>query len=313
MSTLLLTHEDCLKHVTPPGHPEQVARLKSVNAALSAPQFDNLIRRDAEAAGNEHILRCHPQRYIDKVEAAVPAEGWTALDGDTHVMSGSVRCARLAVGAAIQGVDAVLAGEVANVFCGTRPPGHHAERETAMGFCLFGTPAIAAKYALDVKGLSRVAVVDFDVHHGNGTQDLLWDEDRILFVSTHQMPLYPGSGSPNERGAHGQIVNLPCRPGTDGATYRPMFEREVLPAVADFDPELIIVSAGFDAHADDPLAQMMLLAEDFGWITDRLCDLAGEVCGGKLVSTLEGGYDLAALGESTAEHVAALMRAAEKG
>ncbi|MFV0245477.1 MAG: histone deacetylase family protein [Qingshengfaniella sp.] len=312
MSTLLISHDDGLNHVTPPGHPEQVARLTAVMAALSDPGFDALIRQPAHEASDADLLRCHPQRYLDKVQAAVPAEGWHALDGDTHVMSGSVRAAKLAVGAAIQGVDAVLDGAARNAFCATRPPGHHAERETAMGFCIYGTIAIAAKYALDVRGLSRVAVIDFDVHHGNGTQDLLWDEERAFFASTHQMPLYPGSGAPGERGAHRQILNLPFRPGTDGAIYCPAFERTLLPAVDAFRPELILVSAGFDAHRDDPLAQMELTAQDFGWITDRICELADRHCGGKLVSTLEGGYDLQALGESAAEHVAALMQAADK-
>lgn len=297
-------HPDCDTHVTPPGHPEQVARLEAVEAALAG--FD-LLRKAAPLGEEAHILRCHPQRYIDKLRAAIPAKGWAALDGDTHVTTGSLDAALRGVGGNVRAVDMVLAGEVQNAFAACRPPGHHAERETAMGFCLFGNVAIAAKHALEHHGLSRVAVVDFDVHHGNGTQDLLWDEERALFCSTHQMPLYPGSGAASEQGAFGQILNSPLDPGSGGQAMRAVYDGCVFPAVRAFQPELILISAGFDAHTADPLAGLNWRTEDFAWLTRRICDLADEICEGRVVSTLEGGYDLNALGEAAAAHVTALM------
>ncbi|MFA5539446.1 MAG: histone deacetylase family protein [Gemmobacter sp.] len=307
MATAWFHHPDCEAHVTPPGHPERAARLEAVTAALGGPEFAALDRREAPLAAEAEVLRCHPAEYLDRVKAAVPEAGFRALDADTHLSPGSLRAALRAVGAAGAAVDLVLRGGAANAFAGCRPPGHHAERETAMGFCLFGNVAIAAKRALDHHGLSRVAVVDFDVHHGNGTQDLLWDEDRVLFVSSHQMPLYPGSGAAHERGAHGQIVNLPLAEGSGGAKMREVYEGVAIPRIADFAPELILISAGFDAHADDPLAGLMWREADFGWLTGRLCDLADDHCGGRVVSVLEGGYDLAALGGSVAAHVKVLM------
>ena len=307
MSTALYTHDDCLGHVTPPGHPERPARLESALAALAGPRFSALDRRAAPLAERGDLLRGHPESYVAEIEASIPAQGARALDADTHVMSGSWAAALRAVGAAGAAVDAVLDGEAANAFCATRPPGHHAETETAMGFCLFGTVGLAAKRALELHGLARVAVLDFDVHHGNGTQDLLWDEARTLFVSSHQMPLWPGTGDVHETGAHGNVINVPLAPGTGGAGFRREWEGRVLPAVAEFAPELILVSAGFDAHADDPLAQLQLRAEDFAWVTERICDLADESADGRVVSTLEGGYDLDALAESVAAHVGVLM------
>ncbi|MCX7646386.1 MAG: histone deacetylase family protein [Rhodobacteraceae bacterium] len=307
MTTALLTHPDCLGHVTPPGHPERVGRLEAILGALEAPAFDALMRIEAPLAPEAEVLRCHPQAYLERLRAAVPAEGWVSLDADTHLSPGSLRAALRGVGAVTRAVDMVLAGEAANAFCATRPPGHHAETATAMGFCLFGNVAIAAKRALDHHGLARVAVVDFDVHHGNGTQDLLWHERRALFVSTHQMPLYPGTGDRHETGAHGNVLNVPLPPGTDGARFRAAVEAMVLPALDDFAPELILVSAGFDAHRADPLAQMALVEDDFAWITGRLCDLAEAHAGGRVVSTLEGGYDLPALAASVAAHVGVLM------
>ncbi len=307
MTTALFTHPDCLGHVTPPGHPEQVARLQAVDKALQAPSFSELLRLEAPLGDEADILRCHPQPYIDKVKAAIPAEGWVSLDADTHVSPGSLNAALRGVGAVCQAVDLVMAGEVANAFCATRPPGHHAERETAMGFCLFGNVAIAAKRALDHHGLARVAVVDFDVHHGNGTQDLLWDEKRALFASTHQMPLYPGTGDRHETGAHNNILNVPLPPGAGSDAFRQAMEAMVLPALEDFAPEMILISAGFDAHEADPLAQMRLTEDDFAWVTDRICDVADTCTNGRVVSTLEGGYDLPSLAASVAVHVAKLM------
>ena len=308
MTTALYMHEDCNAHVTPPGHPERVERLEAVAAALSQDRFDDLQRREAPLATRAEMLRCHPESYVAKIEAAIPAEGSRALDADTHVSPGSWKAALRAVGAAGAAVDAVISGDVSNAFCATRPPGHHAETEKPMGFCLFGNAAITAKRALDHHGLTRVAVVDFDVHHGNGTQNLLWSEARTLFVGSHQMPLWPGSGDSAETGAYGNVMNLPLRPGTAGTGFRKIWETHGLPALDAFAPELVVVSAGFDAHEDDPLAQLALREADFAWITEALCDLADTHAGGRVVSILEGGYDLKALAASTAAHVEVLMR-----
>lgn len=304
MTTAVYHHGAFRGHVTPPGHPEQVARLTAVHAGL-----DGLGLRWVEAplADDADILRCHPARYLNRVRDAAPSEGLAQLDGDTYLSPGSVEAALRAVGGACAAVDAVLTGQVANAFLAARPPGHHAERETAMGFCVFGTVAIAAKRALDHHGLSRVAIVDFDVHHGNGTQDLIWDEARCFFASSHQMPLYPGSGAATETGAHGQIVNVPLREGSGGGVMRAAYEARVFPALVAWQPELILISAGFDAHADDPLAGLEWQATDFAWLTGRICDVANAVCQGRVVSCLEGGYDLPALTLSVAAHVAVLQ------
>lgn len=308
--TLLLTHPDADLHMTPPGHPEQVGRLVAVRHALAAL---DLARETPEEAGEEALLRCHPRAHLDRLEAAAPTEGWVALDADTHLSAGSLRAARLAVGAALRAVDAVVAGEHRSAFVAMRPPGHHAEAEVPMGFCLFGTIAVAAKHALDHHGLSRVAVVDFDVHHGNGTQALLWDEPRALFVSTHQFPLWPGTGDASETGAYGNVLNVPLRPGSDGRAFRRAMTDRVLPRLDAFAPELVLVSAGFDAHRADPLAQLEWEVEDFVWATERLCDLADAHAGGRVVSCLEGGYDLHALAASVAAHVDVLRRRGHDG
>ncbi|SEP99301.1 histone deacetylase family protein [Thalassovita taeanensis] len=310
MATALYSHDDCLAHVTPPGHPEQVARLEHIATALAGPAFDALDRRQAPLAGDDPILLCHPRDYLDRIIAAEPATGTVALDADTHMSPGSVQAARRAVGGVIAAVDAVMTGEVSNAFVACRPPGHHAERATQMGFCLFGNIAIAAKHAMQAHGLTRVAIVDFDVHHGNGTQDLLWDEPRALFISSHQSPLWPGTGAESDRGAHDNIVNIPLPPDSGSATMRQAYEGRVFPMLDAFEPQLILISAGFDAHQDDPLAQLRWRTEDFTWLTQRLCDLATTHCGGRVVSTLEGGYDLTALAASAAAHVTVLM---EKG
>lgn len=306
MTTLWYEHADCLNHVTPAGHPEQVARLEYVERQLADLPLE---RRAAPKCDDADILLCHPQSYLDKVTAAIPAEGHLSLDADTHISPGSLAAARRAVGANVAAVDAVLAGEVANAFVGCRPPGHHAERETAMGFCMFGNVAIAARHAIERHGLSRVAIVDFDVHHGNGTQDLLWDEDKVRFVSSHQMPLYPGTGAAQERGAHGQITNLPLETNSDGASMRARYSRDIFPMLDGYAPELVLISAGFDAHRADPLANLNWDEEDFVWITRELCDLAQKHCQGRVVSTLEGGYDLDALGASVRAHVEVLLEA----
>lgn len=307
METAIYTHEDCLGHVTPAGHPERVDRLEAVERGLEGLMLD---RRKAPLGANADVLRCHPARYLAKVRAAVPEAGFAPMDGDTYLSPGTLNAALRAVGGACAAVDAVIAGDASNAFVGARPPGHHAERETAMGFCLFGTVAIAAKRALDHHGLSRVAVVDFDVHHGNGTQDLLWDEARCLFVSSHQMPLYPGTGAVDERGAYGQIVNIPLGEGSGGSAMRKLYEKVVFPTLMDFAPELILVSAGFDAHTDDPLGGLNWSTDDFAWLTGRICDVAEARAQGRVVSTLEGGYDLDALKDCVAAHVGVL---AERG
>jgi acetoin utilization deacetylase AcuC-like enzyme len=303
--TLLFTHDAFAGHVNPPGHAERVERLAAVAAGLAGLSLD---RREAPQGACADILRCHPEPYVRTLEAAAPDSGWVQADPDTFLSPGTWEAARRAVGGACAAVDAVLAGEAANAFVAPRPPGHHAERQTAMGFCLLGTVAIAAMRALDSHGLSRVAIVDFDVHHGNGTQDLLWDEARALFVSSHQMPLYPGTGAPAETGAHGNVLNVPLRGGSGGAAMRAAYQSQVFPRLDAWKPELILISAGFDAHADDPLAGLEWQAADFAWLTEALCDLADIHAGGRVVSVLEGGYDLSALAQSVAAHVGVLGR-----
>ena len=307
MTTALITHADCLTHVTPTGHPERVARLEHVLHALEPL---DLRRVTAPLAAEDDLLRIHPAGYVADIRDARPDEGFAQIDGDTFLSPGSVDAAFRAAGAVVRAVDMVLGGEAQNAFCAIRPPGHHAERETAMGFCLFGHAALAAKHALDHHGLRRVAVVDFDVHHGNGTQDLLWDEARALLITSQQMPLWPGSGRPDEDGAHGQIVNIPLAPGTGGAEMRAAYMAQAFPRLRAFKPELIIISAGFDAHQDDPLANLNWSTADFAWLTAELCALAQELCQGRIVSTLEGGYDLNALAAATRAHVQELIKAA---
>lgn len=303
VTTAVFEHADFYQHITPNGHPERVDRLEAVRAGLANLPLQ---RRGAVLVNDNVVLRCHPARYLARLRAAVPVVGIAQIDGDTYLSPGSLDAALRAVGGAIAAVDAVIAGEVRNAFVACRPPGHHTETETAMGFCVFGTVAIAAKHALAVHGLSRVAVVDFDVHHGNGTQDLLWNEPRCLFVSSHQMPLYPGSGATTEKGAYGQILNVPLREGSGGPEMRLAYETLVLPALAAWRPELILISAGFDAHADDPLAGLNWQAEDYAWLTRQICDLAAAHCDGRVVSCLEGGYDLPALQACVAAHVGVL-------
>ncbi|UWR60538.1 histone deacetylase family protein [Phaeobacter inhibens] len=306
MATALLTHADCLLHVTPEGHPERVARLEHVLHALEGLR---LTRVTAPMAAEDDILRIHPASYLADLRKALPKEGFGRIDGDTFLSPGSLDAAFRAAGAAVRAVDMVLGGEAQNAFAAVRPPGHHAETDTAMGFCFFGNAALAAKHALDHHGLARVAVVDFDVHHGNGTQDLLWDEPRTLFISSQQMPLWPGSGRPEEDGVHGQILNLPLPPGSGGVQMKAAYVDQAFPRLRAFKPELIIVSAGFDSHQDDPLAELNWSTEDFRWLSRELCALAAELCGGRIVSTLEGGYDLNALAAAAKAHVEELIEA----
>ena len=302
----LITHEDCLKHLTPKGHPEQVARLEYI---LDALKEINLLRVSAPMAADDDILRIHPLEYISYLKGSLPQTGYKSLDGDTHISSGSLTAAYRAAGGVLRAIDLVLSGEAKNAFVAVRPPGHHAETQTAMGFCLFGNIALGAKHALDFHGLKRVAVIDFDVHHGNGTQELLWDESRCLTFTSQQMPLWPGTGSKEEQGNFNNIVNIPLSPGSSGVLMREKYEMLVFPALQEFKPELILVSAGFDAHEADPLAELNWSTEDFSWLTERICKIASDCCGGRLVSTLEGGYDLEALAESVKAHVIKLCEA----
>ena len=307
MTTRLYTHADCLNHITPDGHPERVARLNAVLDALQQPQFSALERHDAPLGTDEQLLLCHPNAYVESIKRAVPKHGLHQLDGDTYMSPGSYTAALRGVGAICAAIDAVLDGEIQNTFCATRPPGHHAEYQTSMGFCLFGTAAIGARYALEMRNLNRVAVVDFDVHHGNGTQDLLQSEPRAIFASSHQMPLWPGSGDAHEVGAHNNIINIPLPPASTGADLLDIYQNQLFARLVDHQPELLIISAGFDAHEDDPLANLNFTSHEFGKLTQTLCEFAHDYCDGRVVSLLEGGYDLDALAQSAANHVKALM------
>jgi acetoin utilization deacetylase AcuC-like enzyme len=302
MATAVVSHKACFNHITPPGHPEQVARLDAVLTALDDLE---LVHVQAPMAAEDDLLRAHPAHHVAAIRDAAPDEGWRSLDADTHMSAGTLEAAYRAAGGVVRAVDMALSGEVQNAFAAVRPPGHHAERDTAMGFCFFGNVVVGAKHALDHHGLSRVAIVDFDVHHGNGTQDLMEDDPRILFCSTHQSPLYPGTGQAHEVGVD-NVLNVPLAEGTGSQGFRAVMQNQVLPRVDDFAPELIIISAGFDAHAADPLAGLMLTTDDFAWVTHQLCDLAERHCDGRVVSSLEGGYDLEALGASARAHVAVL-------
>jgi len=307
MTTALYSHPSCFDHDTGRMHPESPARLKAVLGGLETPEFAALLRREAPRASREQLARVHPEAFIDAVLAAVPESGHVGLDPDTILSPGSGEAALRAAGALCAAVDAVMAGEADNAFCAVRPPGHHAEPAQAMGFCLFNNVAIGALQAREEHGLERVAVIDFDVHHGNGTQAAFWDDAGLFFGSTHQSPLYPGSGSPKERGAHDNIVNAPLAPMAGSAEFRQSMRGRVLPALHRFAPQFVLVSAGFDAHEDDPLAGLRLHEEDYAWITGEIVQLAKEHCDGRVVSTLEGGYDLHALAASAAAHVRALM------
>ena len=304
--TALVTHEECLQHLTPPGHPEQVARLEYILEAL---KDVNLLRVGAPMAADDDILRIHPREHIKYLQDSVPETGFKSLDGDTHISSGSLTAAYRAAGGVLRAVDLVLSGEAKNAFVAVRPPGHHAETLSAMGFCLFGNIALGVKHALDFHGLKRVAVIDFDVHHGNGTQEILWDESRCLTFTSQQIPLWPGTGTEEEQGNYNNIVNIPLPPRSTGALMRQKYEALVFPVLKNFEPELILISAGFDAHEEDPLAELNWSTEDFSWLTERLCKIAEECCEGRLVSTLEGGYDLEALADSVKVHVKKLCEA----
>ena len=307
MTTRLYSHPIYAEHLVPAGHPERPDRMKAVAEALSGEDFDSLDRVTSPLGRVDDILLAHPEDYLRRVEYSMPEEGIVRIDADTAASPKSWEAALTAFGAATAAVDDVLEGRVDNVFVAARPPGHHAEKNRAMGFCLFNNAAIAARHAQRVHGVERVAIVDWDVHHGNGTQDIFWSDPTVLYCSTHQMPLYPGTGAKDETGA-GNIVNAPLSPGSGGGEFREAFQSRVLPALENFRPDLLIISAGFDAHWRDPLAEIELDENDFDWATGKLMDLAGRHSGNRVVSLLEGGYDLTGLGASVAAHVKRLMQ-----
>jgi acetoin utilization deacetylase AcuC-like enzyme len=309
MTTAIFTHPACLLHEMEPWHVESPARLESVLAALREPSFAALAWREAPEATREQLGRVHEPRYVDALLAAVPTEGYVRIDADTAMGRATGPAMLRAAGACVAAVDAVMAGAVTNAFCAARPPGHHAERARAMGFCFFNNVAVAALHARAVHGLARVAVIDFDVHHGNGTQHAFERDAGLFYASTHQDPFYPGTGHANERGVAGNIVNVPLRGGSDGAVVRRAYTETILPALDAFAPEFVLISAGFDAHHADPLGGLGFNEDDYAWITRELCAVAARHAKGRVVSALEGGYDLAALAASASAHVRALMAA----
>lgn len=307
MTTLLFSHMDCFGHDMGRLHPEQPARLKAILHAMDAPEFMGLLRCDAPLASYEQLLRVHPAEHIDSILNNVPSSGLYSLDGDTSLSPGSGQAALRAAGAVCAAVDAVMDGKGDNAFCAIRPPGHHAEPDRAMGFCLFSNIAVGALHAREVYKCHRIAVIDFDVHHGNGTQAAFWDDPDLLLISSHQVPLYPGTGMATETGVANNIMNLPIGPMGGSVEFREHMNKVALPRLAAFDPDFIFISAGFDAHEDDPLASLCLTDEDFGWVTGEIKRIALHACRGRLVSSLEGGYDLHALASGASAHVRALM------
>ena len=308
MATLLIEDPIFRQHRVPPGHPERPERLSAVGAALAEPAFAGLIRREAPRADLDRILLAHAPSYVDELRASAPTEGVAQIEADSYLCPESFSVALHAAGAACFAVDTVMSGAAANAFVALRPPGHHAEVDRPMGFCLFNNAAIAARHAQQKHGASRIAIVDWDVHHGNGTQAIFWSDPSVLYASTHQMPLYPGTGAISETGV-GNIVNAPLSAGDEGAEFVEAMGERILPAIEAFAPDLIIISAGFDAHWRDPLAAINLTEKDFAWATEAVMDIAGRLSGGRIVSLLEGGYDLIGLADSAAAHVAALMQA----
>ncbi len=308
MTTLLISHPSSLRHVTPPGHPERPDRIRAVEQVLEDERFALLQRVEAPEGTLAQVELCHPAAYAQAIVEASPQQGLVQVDADTVMSPGTLSAVLHGVGGAVHAVDEVMTGRVSNAFSAMRPPGHHAESDKAMGFCFFNNAAIAARHAQRAHGAERVVIVDWDVHHGNGTQEIFWDDASVLYASTHEMPLYPGTGAPSERGQHGTIVNAPLRAGDGTDVFRDAFESAILPRLEDFRPDLVIISAGFDAHWRDPLANINLKEPDFAWATQKLMELADRHAGGRLVSILEGGYDLEGLSKSVAAHVTALMR-----
>ncbi len=310
MATRLYEHPIFLEHITPSGHPERPDRLRSLNIALEHPNFERLDRKEAPQANEDAVLLAHPEEHLLAVMRQVPEEEGeiNRIESDTYLSPKSLQAALTGIGAAMAAVDDVITGAADNVFVASRPPGHHAETAKAMGFCLFNNVAIAARHAQKAHGAERIAIIDWDVHHGNGTQDIFWNDTSVLFCSTHQMPLYPWSGDKNETGVKNNIVNAPLSPNTGSEHFREAFKSRVLPAIADFSPDLILISAGFDAHHRDPLAQINLVGEDFDWATGRLLEMADKYTSNRVVSLLEGGYDLEGLAESAAMHILRMMK-----
>ncbi|MCO4318482.1 histone deacetylase family protein [Phyllobacterium sp. 21LDTY02-6] len=307
MVTRLYSHPIYLEHLTPPGHPERPDRLRALAKVLEDSEFDALDRVTAPMGDEQAILLAHPETFVERVREAVPQEGLSRVDADTSVSPKSWEAALTAIGAANAAIDDVFEGRADNVFVASRPPGHHAEKDRAMGFCLFNNAAIAARHAQKKHGVERVAIVDWDVHHGNGTQDIFWSDPSVLYCSTHQMPLYPGTGGKNETG-EGNIVNAPLVPDSGSTDFREAFTSRILPALEAFRPELVIISAGFDAHHRDPLAEINLTEDDFDWATGLMLETAGNYASNRLVSLLEGGYDLKGMSLSAGAHIKRLMR-----
>jgi acetoin utilization deacetylase AcuC-like enzyme len=308
MTTLLITHPASLNHLNGTGHPERPDRIRAIESILEEEKFQTLVRERAPRGELETAALCHPMDYIVEIQNAAPKEGMIQLDADTSMSPGTFEAALRAIGGATLAVDEVVGKKAANAFVAHRPPGHHAETVRPMGFCIFNHAAIAARYAQKKHGLHRVAVVDFDVHHGNGTQEIFWADPTLMYCSTHQMPLYPGTGAASERGEHDNIVNAPLKPGDGGEQFKAAMETRILPRLEAFGPDLIIISAGFDAHIRDPLANLQFSEADFGWGTRKIMEVADKTAGGRVVSVLEGGYDLEGLSKSAAAHVIALMR-----
>ncbi len=311
MTTLYVTHDCFTEHDTGPGHPERPDRIRAVEKVLSHELFEPLVREQAPPADDEAIARVHPMSYIEALRQAAPQDDLVYLDGDTPMSPETLNVVYRGVGAALRATDAVMTGEVQNAFCGVRPPGHHAEPERAMGFCFFNNVAIAAQHARARHGAERVAVIDFDVHHGNGTQAAFWSDRNLFYASTHQMPLYPGTGALRETGVDDNIVNAPLHAGDSGLQFRDAFRSRILPELTNFAPDILFISAGFDAHRDDPLANINLTEDDFAWVSFNLADAAHKLCGGRIVSLLEGGYNLTALARSVGVHVGALIESGQ--
>jgi len=307
MTTLLYTHPACVEHNPGSYHPESPERLKAVLAVLEGEEFAALEHREAPRGDLRDIERVHKPFYVETILENVPKTGHVHLDPDTAMSPGSGEAALRAVGALCAAVDAVVGGEARNAFCAVRPPGHHAETNRAMGFCLFNNVAVGAARARAVHGLKRVAIVDFDVHHGNGTENMFSRDAEVFYGSSHQSPCYPGSGGEDEHGV-GNIVNVELYPGAGSAEFRKGWGERILPALREFAPEMLLISAGFDAHEGDPLAQLRLTEDDFDWVTGELLKVADDLCKGRVVSTLEGGYNLRALGDSVAVHVRSMMQ-----
>ena len=308
MSTLLLSHPACLDHVTPMGHPERADRLRAIEQTLEDERFHMLAREQAPRAPLEVIALAHPMEYVEAIRDASPKDGMVRIDADTSMSPGSFEAALRGAGGAMYAVDEVMNQKAANAFVAIRPPGHHAEQTRPMGFCLFNNAAIAARYAQKRYDVERVSIVDFDVHHGNGSQDIFWADKTVMYCSTHEMPLYPGTGAIGERGEYNTIVNAPLSAGDGGDQFREAFETVILPRLREFKPEILVISAGFDAHTRDPLANLNLVEADYTWVTKKLMEIADKSAQGRIVSLLEGGYDLQGLTRSVAAHVTALMR-----